>query len=57
MCESQICPCRYHKMKIDNEFVDIFEFNYTIEDEQRIEKEIVHNGDFQTKKDRRNPDE
>lgn len=57
MCESQICPCRYHKMKIDNEFVDIFEFNYTIEEEQRIEVEIVHNGDFQTKKDRRNPDE
>lgn len=39
MCESEICPCRWHSMKIDNDFFDIFEVAFTLKEEQDIERQ------------------
>ena len=40
MCESEICPCRWHSTKIKMDFFDIFEENFTLKEEQEIALEI-----------------
>ncbi len=35
-CKNDICPCRWHSMKIKSDFFDIFEATFSIEEEQAI---------------------
>lgn len=36
LCKNDICPCRWHSMKIKNDFFDIFEVTFTLEEEREI---------------------
>ena len=44
LCISEICPCRWHSMKIKNDFFDIFEVNFTPEEERELVEKIT--GEF-----------
>lgn len=41
MCEQEICPCRYHSTKILNDFFDIFEEEFSYEDEKNLQGIII----------------
>jgi len=43
MCEYEICPCRFHSIKIKNEFFDIFERVFTPQEELEIENRALSN--------------
>lgn len=41
VCLSKICPCRWHSMKIKADFLDIFEVNFTPEEEREIVERFI----------------
>ncbi len=40
MCGSETCPCKWHSMKISNDFVDILNMTISLEEEQEIIERI-----------------
>jgi hypothetical protein len=42
MCESEICPCKWHSTKIKADFFDIFEGIFTPQEEQQIAINLWH---------------
>lgn len=41
MCGHEICPCRYHSIKIQNDFFDIFDEEYTFTEEREIVERVI----------------
>lgn len=44
MCESETCACRWHSMKIHNDFVDILEEVFSLQEEQDLLDRIRNEG-------------